>query len=253
MSTGSPDPIDEALAGDASAHDVLDLVDDAIEGAAGKANSVTLAALADRLDAVAAERGGEWHMLAIAAMRARALATPSGKGGVAAAPDTAGSEAPPAAQLPGSTLPRDEAVQPAYGGWWVRTVAYLLDCVVLGSGLALLAVFVPDVPETNSEVANVMFVGLTLAYFAGMHAFHDGATVGKAVFGIAVRGPDESGVGFGRAAGRAVATWVLWFTFIGGLVDTIMLGADHRKRSLHDKIAGTVVVRTRGARTTSVV
>ena len=250
MSTGSADPIDAALAGDASAHDVLDLVDDAIEGAAGKADTVTLAALADRLDAVAAERGGEWHMLAIAAMRARALATPSGKGGVAAAPDTAGSEAPPAAQLPGSTLPRDEAVQPAYGGWWVRTVAYLLDCVVLGSASGLLAAIAPG---TGDGIAGLLWVGLPLAYFAGMHAFHDGATVGKAVFGIAVRGPDESGVGFGRAAGRAVATWVLWFTFIGGLVDTIMLGADHRKRSLHDKIAGTVVVRTRGARTTSVV
>ncbi len=242
MSAGSFEPVEAALAGDSSAHDVLDVVDDAIEGATRDRDTATLAVLADRLDAVAVERGGDWHMLAIAAMRARALAAAPGEGGVAPGRDTARGAAPPSPQPPESPLPRDEAVQPVFAGWWIRTVAYLLDCAVLGTVLGLLSAITPD---TSSDAAFIAWVGVPLAYFAGMHAFHDGATVGKAVFGIAVRGPDENGIGLGRAAGRAVATWVLWVTVIGGLVDAIMLGTDHRKRSLHDRIAGTVVVRTR--------
>lgn len=65
--------------------------------------------------------------------------------------------------------------------------------------------------------------------------------------GIALRRPDGSGVGPVRATGRVLVTWLLWSTFILGLVDVTLLGTDTKKRSLHDKIVGTVVVRTRGA------
>jgi len=230
VSVGSPDPLELALAGDASPDEVLDLVDDAIEAAASEGDAGALAALAGRLDAVAAERGGDWQRLAIAAMRARAVA-PSRQ--------PVGGEAPPAAAPP----PRDEAVKPVYAGWWIRTAAYLLDGLLLGAAYGLLAA----IGSYGSDgVTTLEWVVIPFAYFAGMHAFHDGATVGKAVVGVAVRREDGSGVNAGRAAVRAITTWVLWITMIGGIVDACVLGTDRRKQAVHDKTAGTVVVRTRG-------
>jgi hypothetical protein len=60
MSAAPLADLDAALAGGASPLVVLAFVDSLIE----RADARTLAALADRLDAVAAERGGEWEMLA---------------------------------------------------------------------------------------------------------------------------------------------------------------------------------------------
>ena len=237
MSIQSLDSIDAALDGNASVDEVLDLVDDVIERATRTADAVTLTALADRVDAVAAERGGEWQGLAVAALRARAIA---------GAPIA---EAPPAPRLP---APRadDGRAPSAYAGWWLRTGAFLLDWALLAAAYGLLAEFAPD--EVGDAVVVTVWLGLPLAYFAGMHAANHGATAGKEVCGISVRGPDERGIGWGRAIGRAVATTVLWITLVGGLVDAVLLGTDRRKQALHDKIAGTVVVRTRGAPTAAV-
>ncbi|MEX2547480.1 MAG: RDD family protein [Chloroflexota bacterium] len=84
----------------------------------------------------------------------------------------------------------------------------------------------------------------TVAYFAGMHAFYDGATIGKAVLGLAVRAADGSPVRLGRAIGRATATFLLWIVVVGGLVDMLVGAADGRRQWLHDKIAGTDACRS---------
>ena len=86
MSDASLSRLDAALAGGASPLEVLALVDSLIE----QADARTLAALADRLDEVAAERGGEWEALAAAATRAR------------------------------------PARDPFFAGWWIRVGALVL-------------------------------------------------------------------------------------------------------------------------------
>lgn len=207
--------------------DVLDSTDAAIEHASAADDAAALVALADLLDEAAAERGSEWRGLAIAAARARALA---------GAPVA---ETPPAPVAASASASR-------YAGWWIRLVAFVLDVVLLSIVYGLLFEILPGV------AAVLLWLG-PLAYFAGMHAANDGATVGKAVFGIALRSRDERRVGAGPCVVRAVATTVLWATLIGGLIDTILLVADRRKQSVHDKIAGTFVVRTRRARSASVL
>ena len=84
-----------------------------------------------------------------------------------------------------------------------------------------------------------------VGYFAGLPALLDGVTVGKGAMGLAIRVDGGRRVGFGRALVRAVALAGLWITFVGAIIDVIVAGTDARRQAVHDKIAGTIVVRTR--------
>ena len=75
-------------------------------------------------------------------------------------------------------------------------------------------------------------------------------TVGKHAVGLAVRRVDGSRVSFGRALLRELVARQLLFgtagAFIGGLpqlLDLLFPLWDDRRQSLHDKMAGTIVVR----------
>jgi hypothetical protein len=52
-------------------------------------------------------------------------------------------------------------------------------------------------------------------------------------------------IGFGRAAVQALALAGLWITFVGAIIDVIVAGTDVRRQAVCDKIARTIVVRTR--------
>lgn len=239
MSAGVIDPIEQALAADAPMHDVLDLVDAAIESATATGDSVTLDRLASSLDAIASERGHEWSRLSIAAARARAVATRAAATGPA--PCAISATDAPAASVPTPlTATADE--QRRYAGWWLRTAAFVIDSLVLGFAYTLLDA---TAGGSGSSFLVLVWLGIPVAYFAGMHAFHDGATIGKAVLGLAVRAADGSPVRLGRAIGRATATFLLWIVAVGGLVDMLVGAADPRRKWLHDKIAGTIVIHRR--------
>ena len=237
------DPIERALAEGATPGTVLDLADQEIEAASADENWSRLERLAAALETTAAERGEAWSGLAIAAARARALA--GGAGGRAPA------EGEPRVTVlepavPPSPPPRTAAAagtESAYAGWWRRAVAFAIDVVAVSTLYVLFGELRPA--DSDSLIWAVPELAIPLAYFAGMHAFAYGATIGKAVLGIAVRAAGEERVGLGRATGRAIATFVLWITFVGGIVDLTVGAADSRRQWVHDKIAGTVVVRTR--------
>lgn len=237
--------LEQALADGASVAVVLDLADEAIEQASAAGDADTLGRLSRRLQAVATERGGEWKALAIAGARARALmnlATPDRD--VAVEPPVP----VPATPIEPVTTSRPSHVSSegsaaatlstaSYAGWWIRALAYLLDLLLLGVAY----VFLGAMPGGDSLLAGFVYFTLPLAYFAGMHAYADGATVGKLVVRVRVRTVDGGPVGLARAVGRALVTTGLWISSIGGLVDLIVLAADGRKQSVHDKAAGTVV------------
>jgi len=229
MSTkGRSTTLAEAVSEGAPLERVLDVVDDTIEAAAKNRDAAALAGLSEELTALA-ERGGDWRRLTIAAARARALAVQAGGLPEAALPPPASSEQP-------ATPRQREAPHVVYAGWWKRAAAFVIDWIIVGIALGTIAsVGVPDLLQAL----------MPLAYFAGFHAFVDGATLGKAMLGIAVRIADGKPIGLGRALARVVATWGLWATIVGGLVDAILAATGDRRRSLHDMIAGTVVVRTR--------
>jgi uncharacterized RDD family membrane protein YckC len=99
--------------------------------------------------------------------------------------------------------------------------------------------------------------GIALVYFWAQHAV-SGATVGKRALGVrVVRAADRGRIGVRQAGIRAVAFLVgpaillmvvTPFNIVGGLLWVADAGlplVDSRAQSLHDKLAGTVVVRQR--------
>ncbi len=246
MSSTVSTSLEHALADGASVAVVLDLVDEEIERAAAASDADTLDRLSRLLDTVAGERGGEWRALAIAATRAGAIGErmaparpvtgkPSSSVAVTSIPPVNASRpaGPPATEY--GAVAADAPT--AYAGWWIRALAYGIDLVVLGLAYATLG----SIPGGDSLLAGFVYVTLPLAYFAGMHAFASGATVGKLVVKIRVEAVNGSPVGLARAVGRALVTTGLWIVSIGGVVDLIVLAGDRRKQSVHDKAAGTVV------------
>lgn len=231
----------------ASVEEILDAVDGEIERAEAAGDADALDRLAAQL--TSATKAESYAPLAIAAARATAVATrlrPASAAQTLAEPIT---EPPPepeaelAAQReppPASPSAYLEAAQVAYAGFWLRLVAFAVDWVIVSVAIGLL-----DSVTADTEPVWLVLLLLPLAYFAGMTAFAGGATLGKKMLGIAVRIDDGRPVGLGRAVGRGVATFALVATIVGWLADVIVLGADRRKQSVHDKIAGTVVVYVR--------
>jgi uncharacterized RDD family membrane protein YckC len=99
--------------------------------------------------------------------------------------------------------------------------------------------------------------GIALVYYWAQHAIW-GATLGKRVLGVrVVRAADRGRIGVRQAGIRTVAflvgpaillMLVTPFNIVGGVLwiaDAVLPLADSRAQSLHDKLAGTVVVRQR--------
>jgi hypothetical protein len=82
-------------------------------------------------------------------------------------------------------------------------------------------------------------------YFALFHALGHGQTLGKRAMGIAVRSVAGTGIGIGRALGRAYFMFFLYLLGgLGLLIDGISPLWDRRNQALHDKVVDTVVIRT---------
>lgn len=227
-STVSLDDVEKALAEGVAVDEVLDLADDVIDHAAETGDRRSLLSLAAQLDDAARSRG-DARGFAVAAQRASAAAA-----ALEAAPPL------PAAVVTTVHPPEAEAAAIVrYAGWWRRVLAFAVDWFALGIAFS----FIPS--DASDGVWLVALLVLPVTYFAGFHAFVDGRTIGKALFGIAVRRDDGQPVGLSRAVVRALVQGVLWITVIGGIVDALMPLAESRNRALHDRAAGTVVVRVR--------
>lgn len=159
-----------------------------------------------------------------------------------------------------------------------RCLAYAIDVVlawvVLAPlGLAVSALLGLPVPTTGPEVARVILWNFSLpvwAYFTLADASASGATLGKRWCGVRVRRADGARVGVARAAGRTLVKLVPWevvhvamfalstdlSTFdmaqlvglnLANVLIAVYLGvavATRGRRSVHDLVTGTAVVRT---------
>jgi uncharacterized RDD family membrane protein YckC len=158
----------------------------------------------------------------------------------------------------------------AYGGFWIRVVAYFIDSIILLVLLgvlyfALTAVGLIDwttisaladqssmQPGAEPDPALVMeltrqmgvfylcVVLLAWLYDALLTSSPMQATPGKMVFGLRVATADGAPIGFGRATGRFFGKIVSGMIFNVGY---LMVAFTSRKQGLHDMIANTVVVR----------
>jgi uncharacterized RDD family membrane protein YckC len=136
----------------------------------------------------------------------------------------------------------------AYGGFWIRFLARVVDglilmvvnfAVSLPFGLAT-----PASPEPMRALAlqGLVFL-INFAFAVGYETFflgRFGATPGKMVCRLRVVRPDGAKLTYGRAAGRYFATILSQITL---LIGYIMAAFDAEKRSLHDRICDTRVVK----------
>jgi uncharacterized RDD family membrane protein YckC len=154
---------------------------------------------------------------------------------------------------PPPTWNTSAAGQPAaYGGFWIRLMAYLIDGILLNVAFWIVAVVVgvkliPADPATVSpdemlEMGKFQVAALVLTwlYFALMESSRRGATVGKMVCGLRVVDQQGNRISFGRASGRFFAKFISAMIL---LIGYLMVAFTERKRGLHDIIAGTLVVK----------
>jgi uncharacterized RDD family membrane protein YckC len=147
-----------------------------------------------------------------------------------------------------------EPLQPRldYASWGARAGAYLLDGLILAIPYAL-GITLAVIGDVNENDGLLIVGGLLIAasfiapfvYFGVMNGSERGQTYGKRALGIRVRREDgQTPLGFGRGLARYAITFVFaFFFYVPMLLDFLWPLWDDRKQALHDKVAGSVVVR----------
>ncbi len=144
-------------------------------------------------------------------------------------------------------VPLDQGFE--YGGFWIRFGAKVIDNLIISAiqvpVLILAAMGAASAPESAAAayalLSTLMTWGLPIAYtvfFLGKF----GATPGKMACGLKVVRPTGERITYLRALGRWFAEILSAMIF---LIGYIMAAFDDEKRSLHDRICDTRVVRTR--------
>ena len=139
------------------------------------------------------------------------------------------------------------AAQVAYGGFWIRLVAYIIDAILLTlvvGGLGLILGF--NLMETDWErqdpLVNLLSFVAGWLYFALMESSERGATVGKMALGLRVVTSNGQRLSFMNATGRYFAK-IISAIILG--IGFLMIAFTDKKRGLHDMIASTLVIKVR--------
>lgn len=135
-----------------------------------------------------------------------------------------------------------------YSGFWRRVAASLIDSVILSVvgfilGMVLGVAMVSggtDDTEVVELTGNVVGLFLGWLYYALMESSSKQATIGKMVMGIKVTDLEGNQISFARASGR----------HFGKIISSLILAIGYlmmlwteKKQTLHDKMAGCLVVK----------
>jgi uncharacterized RDD family membrane protein YckC len=128
-------------------------------------------------------------------------------------------------------------VEAESAGFWVRGGAVAVDTIVLLVAAVPLAwtLIAAGIPRPLQSASGWL---LGIGYYTWMIGF-GGQTVGKMAAGVMVVRMDGSAVGYPRALGRYLASWVSAAMLTLGFIAAAFTG---KKRALHDYIADTRVV-----------
>lgn len=122
---------------------------------------------------------------------------------------------------------------PTYATFWNRFLAALIDGLILLIPGYILKYMFP------LSLYYVCSIALGWLYYALQESGVNQATIGKKAMGIKVTGMQGERISFANATGRHFAKYIsMVILFIGYL----MMLWDEKKQTLHDKIAGTLVV-----------
>jgi len=156
-----------------------------------------------------------------------------------------------------------------YASWGIRLGGYLIDIVIFA--VVLIVLYIPlrhahtlvlhtmaRRGQRRHNISGVPFLitaVLYIAYSTFLCGGRKGQTIGMMAVGVkAVRDGTLSGLGYGRAFGRALleqvlrlVTGVIFIVGIIWLLDMLFPLWDKKRQTLHDKATGTVVIRSRAA------
>jgi uncharacterized RDD family membrane protein YckC len=147
--------------------------------------------------------------------------------------------------------------RPAFAGFWLRAVAYLIDTVLISLVFGLIASFYPATFIKYPDAASTSLTSLTSLpqltpiafaitmtanwlYYTFFEASIWQATPGKRVLRLYVSDLNGQRVTFARAAWRNAAKLISSLTF---LVGYLVAGITERKQALHDILASCLVLR----------
>lgn len=129
-------------------------------------------------------------------------------------------------------------------GAWRRFAGSFVDGLVFLPLIGALMYFYWGRPMTDHFAVRSLLPAVLIATYEALMLTSGGQTLGKMAVGIKVVNADGSEIGSGQAWKRAIAREVLAITQILGLVDSLMVFSQ-RRRTLHDRLGGTVVVNAR--------
>ena len=116
-------------------------------------------------------------------------------------------------------------------GFWIRLAATTLDLILIGAVAAVL--------ETNKIQAKDLFMSFWLVYHLSLWSWR-GTTVGGIVCGLKILRTNGQPLPFGVALIRLLSAF---FSALILFLGFLWVGWNREKRSWHDLIAGTVIVR----------
>ncbi len=128
----------------------------------------------------------------------------------------------------------------AYGGFWARFAALIIDNAILTIVAVALIAVASLVDEALAALASVIYFIGALLYWPIMECSARQATFGKQVLGLQVTDAAGLRLSFLRSLGRNVAKIISAIPFYIGF---LLAAFTSRKQALHDIIASCVVVR----------
>ena len=137
-----------------------------------------------------------------------------------------------------------------YAGFFVRLAAFIVDSVIVWAGLLIIKIpmWIASFGADNIlqkdfifeySALDIVYYALGVCYFA-LLTYYTGSTLGKKVFHLRViscedRKPTFFEIVFRESVGRFLSRLIV-------CVGYIMVGADKRKRGLHDILSDTYVI-----------
>lgn len=136
-----------------------------------------------------------------------------------------------------------------FAGFWERFGAAFIDGIILGFVGVILGLVLDSPRETYADGSVRLFyfntsdylgIAINWLYFALQDSSSSQATLGKKALGLKVTSVSGGRISFGQATGRYFGRIIsAIIIFIGYL----MMIWDDKKQTLHDKMAGTLVVK----------
>lgn len=180
-------------------------------------------------------------------------------------PPPSGNLPPMPGAMPSWTTPAGPPA-PAYASFWQRVGAILIDGLVLSPlvipfVVAMMGRLQPEIDRvaryggsidmrsvTGSIIGWLIFSAAVQYTYSALMVRYFGGTLGKLALGIRVRRDDGAPAGWREALLRPVLQLVISFAaFVPGaslvsLLDDLWMLWDKQSQTLHDKVAGTIVV-----------